>query len=103
MTKTAQNILQYKREYYLRNKERILAKKKERGPLNYLTKKLRLQTSEKAYEREQLGILARKYYTKKSCCELCAVVGPDLMILNIENGPYTLCRKCHIEMRRIRN
>lgn len=107
MLKTPLSVLDKKRIYYQINSKKINERRKGRAPLEYITKRLRILSNDRVYEKEVMGNLSRKIYPLNSYCESCLKRGAELdsqlcrYYLNNDYDTYkTMCRKCINNKRR---
>ena len=107
--KTDEKTLARKKEYYKKNKDKILSRKKERKVDIYVNKINRNMSSDKEFEKEFMRKLSRLDNIKESNCKLCNVAEEDLdHKLELHHMSYEdtegvwVCKPCHAELDSLR-
>jgi hypothetical protein len=109
MIKTNEKTLEKKAEYYKKNKEKILARKKERKIEIYVNKINRNMSSEKEFEKEFARKLSKYENIRPDACELCGTKQDELdHYLELHHLDYEktqgvwVCKTCHAELDKVR-
>jgi hypothetical protein len=104
MIKSSEKELVRKKVYYLSNRNRILARKKQRSHYIYLNKRKKILEDPSEYEKEQIRYFCRRFYPRSSSCMDCGLKAHNLMLFVDYESCYavTLCLKCHINRQKLR-
>ena len=108
--KSTEDELKRKSEYYQKNKEKILARKRERKDIIYENKMNRKIESDDEYEKEQMRRLSKVYEAEKpDKCEMCSISSKEIDHELEKHHPFYdsaeiwwLCKPCHSECDRCR-
>ena len=100
---SSEQELERKRLYYIKNKDKILAKKHERKDIIYQNKIARKLNSPEEYEKEMMRKFSQQEERENpGKCEMCETPELDLdHVLEKHHDDYTstkvwfLCKPCH--------